>query len=593
MILTGAMVTAFFSKNFEKIYGVAKKAYQAVDEDIQIALRTAYDDYLKKTSEKYSKSKSFFIRNEPTNLYSYYVPIGISCNRQRIDEPDIDSCIVKSNRLIISGSGGSGKSVLLKHLFLDCIAGGSYVPVMIELRDLNGVEATLNEIIAEILSDFGFNVNGNYIEKAKKAGHFCFFLDGYDEIAHAHRKRLLKEIKALSKRYPECPVVISSRPDEAFNGLEEFSNYRVLPLNINTASKLVEKLPFDDEIKRKFQKDLHAKLFASHRSFLSNPLLLSIMLLTYGENSEIPSKLSIFYNQAYEALFLRHDAYKGGFNRGRLTKLDIQDFSRVFSVFSLLTYDRREFKMPRTSCLAHIEKCRQALMLDFTIEDYLDDLLSAACLLTEEGLEIAFSHRSFQEYFVALHISSATPEIQEHLLERYWKNMNSDSVIYLLHEINPDLVERVLLLPKLSKMFEEIGVRRKVGITHVMRFFKKQFVTLNIERSSITASASEHEATVYELAGFVARNYGGYIFPDQEIFDQREARFIEEFGVKDEIVRIPVAKLTSNHPILNEFMNWEGNFSINHLQAAYVGLKKLKAKHENRLRKLDNLLGIS
>ncbi|WP_242195984.1 MULTISPECIES: NACHT domain-containing protein [unclassified Pseudomonas] len=593
MIVTGAMVTAFFSKNFEKIFGLAKKAYQAVDEDIQIALKTAYDEYLQKTSDKYSKSKSFFIRNEPTNLYSYYVPIGISCNGQRIVEPDVDNCIVKSNRLIISGSGGSGKSVLLKHLFLNCIASGSYVPIMIELRDLNGAETTLNEIITEILSDFGFNVSGNYIEKAKKAGHFCFFLDGYDEITHVHRKRLLKEIKALSKRYPECPVIISSRPDEAFNGLEEFSNYHVLPLNINTASKLVEKLPFDEEIKSKFQKDLHERLFESHRSFLSNPLLLSIMLLTYGENSEIPSKLSIFYNQAYEALFLRHDAYKGGFNRGRLTKLDIQDFSRVFSVFSLLTYDRREFKMPRTTCLGHIDKSRQALMLDFTIEDYLDDLLSAACLLTEEGLEIAFSHRSFQEYFVAMHISSATPEIQEHLLDRYWKNMNSDSVIYLLHEINPDLVERVLLVPKLSKMFEDIGVKRKVGITHVMRFFKKQFITLNIERSRITASAAELEATVYELAGLVARNYGGYVFPDQKLFDEREAKYVEEFGVKNEIVSIPIAKLTSNHPILKEFMNWEGNFSIKHLQAAYDGFKKLKAKHENRLQKLDSLLGIS
>lgn len=592
MVVTGAVIASFVSKNFEKIWQVGKKAYSAADESIQISLKTAYTDYLSRTADKYSKSKSFFIRNEPTNLYSYYVPIGIACNAQAISEPTIERCFLKTKRVIISGTGGSGKSVLLKHLFLDCIASGAYVPVMVELRDLNGGETTLDDFISELLSDFGFQVTGNYIEKAKKSGHFCFFLDGYDEITHAHRKRLLKEIKSLSKKYPDCPVVISSRPDEAFNGLEEYSNFFVRPLTLKTASLLVEKLPFDEEIKAKFNKDLHDKLFDSHTSFLSNPLLLSIMLLTYGENSEIPSKLSIFYNQAFEALFLRHDAYKGGFSRARKTRLDIQDFSRVFSIFALQTYDRRSFKMPRTSCLEYIEKSKKSLAMEFAAEEYLDDLLSAACLLTEEGLEIAFSHRSFQEYFVALHISSATPEVQEKLIERYWENMNSDNVIQLLYELNPDLVERVLFIPKLTKFFEEVGVKNKVGVTHAVRAFKKHFKTLNVEPTRITASSNGTKAGTYDLLSVMARVNGGYVFPDQEIFDAREASLREKFGDKTVVLRIPTNTLSRNHPIYNDLLTWEGHFSVKYLQAAYVGYKKIKHKHDNRLQKLDTLLGL-
>lgn len=592
MVVTSAVITSFVAKNFEKILSIGKKAYSAADETIQITLKTAYSNYLSKTSEKYSKSKSFFIRNEPTNLYSYYVPIGISCNQLAINDPDITKCTATSKRIIISGSGGSGKSVLLKHLFLDCIASGAYIPIMVELRDLNGSDSTLDNFITELLSDFGFKVTGSYIEKAKKAGHFCFFLDGYDEITHAHRKKLLKEIKSLSKRYTDCPVIISSRPDEAFNGLEEYSNFRVRPLTLQTASQLVEKLPFDVEIKSKFQKELHAKLFESHTSFLSNPLLLSIMLLTYGENSEIPSKLSIFYNQAFEALFLRHDAYKGGFSRSRLTTLDIQDFSRVFSIFSLQTYDRREFKMPRTACLNYIEKSKQSLTLDFSTEHYLEDLLSAACLLTEEGLEIAFSHRSFQEYFVALHISSATPEIQEKLIERYWRNMNSDNVIHLLYELNPDLVERMLIIPQLTELFKELGVKREVGVSHAVRAFKKQFTSLNIEPSEITATGLDMEAGVFDLVSIVARTSGGYIFPHRDIFDEREAKLIENYGFADKTIRIPSNRLSYKHPVFSELLYWEGNFSIKYLQAAYSGFKKIKAKHENRLQKLDSLLGL-
>ena len=71
MVITGAVVAGFVTKNFEKIFAIAKKTYDAADENLQIALRTAYSDYLSATAEKYSKSKSFFIRNEPTNLYSW------------------------------------------------------------------------------------------------------------------------------------------------------------------------------------------------------------------------------------------------------------------------------------------------------------------------------------------------------------------------------------------------------------------------------------------------------------------------------------------------------------------------------------------
>ena len=88
---------------------------------------------------------------------------------------------------------------------------------------------------------------------------------------------------------------------------------RVQPLDLASAVELVRKLPFDDPVKERFVADLHGGLFKSHESFLSNPLLLSIMLLTYSDIAHIPTKLSIFYTQAYESLFQKHDALKGGF----------------------------------------------------------------------------------------------------------------------------------------------------------------------------------------------------------------------------------------------------------------------------------------
>lgn len=590
-MIEAAAVTGFIAKNFDKISALAKSVYGDMDETARIALKTAYDDYLSKTVEKYSKSKSFFIRNDPTHLYEYYVPIGIYGAGSDLDEPGIVSCERLSKRVIIAGSGGTGKSILMKHLVLDCINTKRYAPIMIELRDLNDNDLSLDGIIEKTLSDFGFKTTGNYIHKAKKSGHFCFFLDGYDEVIEARRKKLIKEIRLISDRYPVCPIFLSSRPDEVFNGLESFSIFQILPLTLDTATALVTKLPFDAEIKQKFITALHDKLFEAHESFLSNPLLLSIMLLTYGESSEIPSKLSIFYNQAFDALFRRHDAYKGGYNRVRATSLDIQDFSRVFSLFSLQTYDKREFKMSRASCITYIEKSKKSLGKEFDPEDYLQDLLSAACLLTEEGLDVAFAHRSFQEYFVALHISNAAPEIQEKLIRRYWRNLRSDDVILLLMEINPELVERVLLIPELEKMFAELGVKRSVGITHAARLFKMSFKTINFHGSTLTASSRHINGTAWDLCHFT-KAYSSYVFPSTEIFEQFDDMLFSKYNLTG-IEELDTDKMTHLTPILNDMLLFEGRFSLKYLQSVFEAFKLMKKKHSNRLESLDELLGVS
>lgn len=591
-MVDGKFVADFIASNIGKIWEIGKSTYGTLDEVLKIKLKTAYTDYLTTTREKYSKSKSFFIRNQSVDLYSYYVPTGIACGRKIIKSPSFDNCIEFSSRIVITGTGGSGKTVLMKHLFLDCIRHKKYAPILVELRDLNSENISLDDFVLKTLDVYGFNISGDFVKRAKKEGHFCFFLDGYDEVNHSLRAKLLKQIKSLSNKFPDCPIFISSRPDDVFNGIDDFSIFRVLPLDLNSAIELISKLPFDEEIKTKFINDLSNGIFEQHQSFLSNPLLLSIMLLTYGENAEIPSKLSIFYNQAYEALFQRHDANKGGYSRNRLTNLDIQDFSRVFSLFALQTYEKRLFKMPKTDCLNFIEKSRDNLHKDFKAEDYLSDLLSAACLLLEDGLEIAFSHRSFQEYFVALHISSAPPEIQEKLINRYWGNMTSDSVIYLLLEINPELVERVLFVPQLEKMFTDIGVKKKVGVTHTAKYIKTMYKSLNIEKKRLSATFKDSKANAEAIVRLVTYHCATYNSPDKQYFDENCEDMYAKYGKEDENIEYLTKDLSYKKEILADTINGKGAFSKEYLQAAFNAYQILKKKHENRSQNLDDLLGI-
>lgn len=589
-------IAQFIISNLDKILDIAKKTYGNVDAEVQVGLKTAYKDYLTKTRLKYSKSKSFFVRNQPVELYSYYVPTGISCGEKKIQQPSFKNCTEFTKKLVISGTGGSGKSVLMKHLFLNCIEEKLYAPILIELRDLNSYEKNLDDFINETLSIFDFKAEESYVKKAKESGHFCFFFDGFDEINPSVRNKTIKQIQTLSKQFPDCPIFLSSRPDDVLTGLDDFSTFRMMPLSLDEAVSLVAKLPFEEVIKTKFSDDLASGLFEKHKSFLSNPLLLSIMLLTYGENAEIPSKLSIFYNQAYEALFQRHDANKGGYSRKRLTNLDIQDFSKIFSLFCLQTYEKRLFKMSRIQCLEFIKKSILNLQLDAKPDDYLNDLLSAACLLIEDGLDIAFSHRSFQEYFVALQISNSPPEIQIKLINRYWTNMSSDNVMSLLLEINPSLVERELIVPRLEEFFNSIEVKRMVGVTHYLRYLKYFFDSIMVEDDGVYfsfmhSSKEQAKMSMHRIIHTAIRNYADFEFPSRKEYLEGSKKILSKYGKEGKRTEIKTKTLTIKSPILNDLRLTSGH-SIIIPTLAFDVYKALKSKHLNTSQSFDVLLGI-
>jgi predicted NACHT family NTPase len=337
------MAAEFVTQNIERFYNTGKDVIKGAADKFRLHLNSSYKDYLACVAERHSKGKSFFIRHDPTTLYDFYVPIGVSNEKNKIPHASISGIAAVNRFAVITGGGGSGKSMLMRHLLLDAIKHKQKVPVLLELRELNEDGQSLLDFIKDTLRSNRFSLDDDYIEKALKAGHFALLLDGLDEVALSSRKTVIKQLFQLVKNYDQNIILLSSRPEPEFSGWPAFSVFNVDALTLEQAVELVSKLPFDDDLKAKFLRDLQDRLFAKHNSFLSNPLLLSIMLLTYGESADIPDKLSLFYSQAYETLFHRHDALKAGFQRDRLTKLNIQDFARVFSAFSIQTFDRRQF----------------------------------------------------------------------------------------------------------------------------------------------------------------------------------------------------------------------------------------------------------
>jgi predicted NACHT family NTPase len=584
----GIALAELISKNSEKLLKSFSGKLIKLDEKLRIKIRLAYAEYLKNSYSKISKSKSFFFRNQSQDLYSYYVPSGISCGNITISKPDIENCLAHSSHIAITGYGGSGKSILLKHLFLDTIRKGKFVPVLVELRDLNQGSQNLAQLIETNLNNLGFETSGDFVKLAKAEGHLAFFLDGYDEVIKSQRKKLINDIKALSSKSSSCPMFLTSRPDDVFFGLSGFDVYSIEPLSIDSATELVSKLPVDSSLKSRFISEI-PKLYASHESFLSNPLLLSIMLLTYGENAEIPVKLSVFYNQAFEVLFQRHDALKEGFRRERLTNLDIQDFSKVFSAFCLQTYHRGIFKAPNIEILRYIRKSREALEFSFDDSAFMEDLLVSVCLLVEDGLEISFTHRSFQEYFTALHIKNSNPEAQKILIKTFWPDKNKDEIFNLLYELDNELVEREIIIPGLTKFFNEIGLKKKVGITHFVKYMKICYSEIIITRESTRASGRHEFRDFKELLKIINRNHNPYGFPVADI-EKIHNLLYKNYGDGDNEVVFLTSDLSIRSPLILDLAEHGEFFSKAYLECLLNFSKDLQERHKNPRKKIDFLL---
>lgn len=255
---------------------------------------------------------------------------------------------------------------------------------------------------------------------------------------------------------------MTSRPISSFVSYSGFSVFDIQPLDKKQAIDLIRKLEFwDEEAKQNFIEALDSNLYYSHREFAGNPLLLTIMLMTYTSYGEVPAKMHVFYAKAYETMARLHDATKGSFKRPFHTGLTPDEFAKYFAQFCARTYRDEKFEFDSSSFTAYMKKVLnkaepghkgigpQAFLLDLT-----DNL----CIMYREGEKYYFIHRSFQEYFAARHFASMYDEdlykvglFFEHKTSRSY----SDRTFDMLYDMIPEKVERFIFLPFLEKLIPD------------------------------------------------------------------------------------------------------------------------------------------
>ncbi len=460
--ISAEVITDLAKSTAQTLYKKVVNYITEIQKKEEIDFGYAYENYLKYAKNTHEKIKTLLYRHVAKDIYSFYECVGLNRNGNVIDTSNINNVLEIGNKIIVTGTGGIGKSVMMKHFFLNILQNTHYVPVLIELRGLNefdGKNVSLVDYIYNVMETLKFKLERKYFDYSLETGCYIILLDGFDEVKNEISKQITSQIFALSEKYPDNHYILSSRPLEEFMGWNQFEELHSMPLAKNQALSLINKIEYDQKIKEKFYKELEEYLYDKYKTFASNPLLLTIMLLTFENRASIPDKLNDFFEQAFTTLFHTHDATKGGYKRDIQSKLGYEDFKAVFSYFCFKSFFNSDYKFSENKVLEYIGLARRKEIIEtsFNSMDFLKDLTNSVCMLIHEGLEYRFSHRSFQEYFAALYTIQLDDSQQKRFL-KLWLQDNSyrttSNYLDMLYELQPTRFIKNIISPALRELQE-------------------------------------------------------------------------------------------------------------------------------------------
>lgn len=360
---------------------------------------------LKKIYQKLNstqKGKTIWNVERAITISSFYYPASIQTQEkatQRI------SCLddLPSNAVILEGTAGQGKSILLRWLLGREIRNGSRLPLFIELRKLGDI--TLKEHIISSFSDLLDIPRSEAIfYEFARAGKISLLLDGYDEIPSESNQQITGSIESFAEKFPEARIVVTSRPKA---GLENSPYFDVIPI-----AKLAKE-DFDSFFEKILGKDkvlakrlctaINSSKFAIG-SLVSTPLLATLLTIVYRAHQKIPTDFAEFYDELFQILLVRHDRSKPGYERKRKTNLSDREMQQVFEAFCYKTKAQRLTSIPKQKALEISAESIKTVGCVCNETHFLNDIKNVTCLLSEEGSQVDFLHQSVQEFFAARYI---------------------------------------------------------------------------------------------------------------------------------------------------------------------------------------------
>ena len=326
-----------------------------------------------------------------------YIPLNVSIAGGL---RDAISALLDSGNLCLLGRAGSGKTTLFRYLSaLLAESSDRPAPLLIPMRnapmELSGVSA--RSFVAdcaslappgELLSELDHQHHGSAV----------VMLDGLDEMLPSCREQFKGAISRWKEEWPRASWLLSTRPHVADLVPEGFVIAELQSLDDSQVYEYLKKRQHTDVSNATLAK---LRGWPTLRTLAQNPLLLEMISRLAEEVGTLPSSRTELYSSCVDILLRSWDKARAipiadqqaspEMVRNFLSELalrmwasdsDTIDFKDISAV---LGSDQSKDKESATGAMS---------------------ILRTAFLVRQEPTRFAFSHKSFQEYFVALALTS-------------------------------------------------------------------------------------------------------------------------------------------------------------------------------------------
>ncbi|BBD63447.1 signal transduction protein (plasmid) [Nostoc sp. HK-01] len=369
--------------------------------------------YRKEIQEKYENLKISFRPNRPLKLKDIYVPLKVTGTNDT-DLIDAFQAVAKYRRLMVKGSPGSGKTMLLKYIAL-CYAEGRWadlfkkfqcVPVLVELHRFSNKELTVEQQLVEAFARDGFPNAQSFVSQSLDKNKLLLLLDGFDEVSSNERQKVVDLINDFLDTHKDCPVIITCRT-AVYRG--EFNDFM---------EQTLEVVEFNDQQIREFlvpwkpdmpaSKSVEQLIQTLHdrpriMELARNPLMLTIIAYLYADTPVVlPHSRAEFYRIATDILLEQWHKERNQF-QARDKKLILQHLALFFQDnANQQGQDRRSVDWKKveneiTSILPNLNlqpDCTRAILSEIVERNGL-------LLRIDGGERYQFAHLTLQEFFAA------------------------------------------------------------------------------------------------------------------------------------------------------------------------------------------------
>ena len=214
-------------------------------------------------------------------------------------------------KLVVLGKPGAGKTTFMKYLAMSCLGGrfhGELLPIFVTLKayaEERGQPSLENYILTEFEKR---KVSQDVAKRLLDDGKALILLDGLDEVKLEDDRRVKQDIDRFSRDWLKNRFAITCRIAAREYQFEKFTEVEVADFDDGQIETFVNNWFRDrDESKRermleKLEDDEPVKELAT------NPLLLTLLCLVFGERNDFPPKRSELYKEGLEVLMKKWDA---------------------------------------------------------------------------------------------------------------------------------------------------------------------------------------------------------------------------------------------------------------------------------------------